>query len=691
MKWLLYPILFVLALLTVLAAATRFAPASVIDAVNRLQSQVHIEADSPEVRFLPLSMTVRGLTVAGAGFDVESKTLAIDADLSAWMRGEPFWSFAGERLTLTTSPTQSATESRENADPSPPDLSPLFGFERLTVQTLEVGGQTLNIAARNDAGELTAEVTGTVGSATLRLGHAHPHALNMEALLTGDISLAARGQLATQDALRLDLNDLALQTPDISASEASVSLTCAHALDRCTVRNLVARIHLPGQAPIDVAADGEATDSSGLYAVTFDARADTLTAAGSVEMLAADSSAFDLRLRADTWPAFLPSAPYQPDELAPLAAQFSGTAHTGNLALSSGEVRTPSHDATFSGAFTHAPDIAIETTIRAKRLFLPLAGEKSSVEAAEPPTDAAPTGPLLSDEKLDWSWLANLEARVDITADTLELQAAAFTDFSVQANAADGALALTALQGRLGDGGFSGNASLSQQADGVQAALHFSLTGVALEAFGVVPTEELTGGLTEAYVDLVTAGASPRDMAASATGEMYLMVEDATLQNDLIELVGSDLVMQALEKLNPFVKDDPTTELACALARFKVADGVLESKDELAMETGKMEISGSGTANLLTEALKITFTPTAKSGVGINAGSLVAFLAIGGTIREPGLTVDALGTLKTGATVGAALSTGGASLLAEGLLKRAMNAGSACEAFRQRRQAGNDG
>lgn len=691
MKWLLYPILFLLALVAVLAILTRFAPASVIDIVNRLQSQASIDADSPAVRFIPLSLNLQGLTVAGTGFDIESKALAIDADLSAWLRGEPFWSLAGDELIVTTSPTATAPEPAGQDGPSPLDLSPLFGIESLTIKSLQVADQTLAVAARNADGAFTAEVAGTIGDVKLRLGHAHPHALNLDAALAGDISLAADGQLATQQELQLNLEDLELRTPDLGASEVSGSITCAHALDQCTLRGLSAQIEVPGNEPIDVTLDGEVSSTGDLYAASLEGHVDALSVSASVEMLAADAGAFELELQAETWPAFLPTALYQPSQLAPFSAQAKGTAETGKVTLSSAQVRTPSHDTTLAAALTFAPAIAVDTTIRAKRIYVPLTGEPPTHAPAQPPADTGATGPLLSDEALDWSWLADLTAHVDITADTLELQSAAFTDFSVQAHAADGEIALTALDGRLGEGGFSGNGSLAQQAEGVRATLHFELSKVALEAFGFVPTEELTGGLTEVYVDLSTSGASPKDMGANATGEIYLIVEDAMLQNDLIEIVGSDLVMQALEKLNPFVKDDPTTELACALVRFKVADGVLESKDELVMETGKMEISGSGNANLLTEGLKITFTPTAKSGVGINAGSLVSFLAVGGTIREPGLTVDALGTLKTGATVGAALSTGGASLIAEGLLKRAMNAGSACEAFRQRRETGSEG
>jgi len=44
--------------------------------------------------------------------------------------------------------------------------------------------------------------------------------------------------------------------------------------------------------------------------------------------------------------------------------------------------------------------------------------------------------------------------------------------------------------------------------------------------------------------------------------------------------------------------------------------------------------------------------------------------------------LHAAGLLKSGLAVGAAISTGGASVLAEGLAKRVLNVGSACDAAR---------
>jgi len=201
----------------------------------------------------------------------------------------------------------------------------------------------------------------------------------------------------------------------------------------------------------------------------------------------------------------------------------------------------------------------------------------------------------------------------------------------------------------------------------------FEMAGVALEAFGLVPKEELSGGQVEALINLTTTGNTSAQLAAGLNGDILLMVEEATLMNDFVEVVGSDIVMETLNKLNPFAKQDPTTELSCALVRFSAEDGKLTTKNQLVMETTKMEIIGTGDIDLNSEKLSIGITPNAKSGVGINIGSAVKFLKLGGTLSAPRPAVSAGGLLKSGLAIGAAISTGGASVVAEGLAKRALS------------------
>lgn len=320
------------------------------------------------------------------------------------------------------------------------------------------------------------------------------------------------------------------------------------------------------------------------------------------------------------------------------------------------------------------------------------ATDRTALDTPDTPDtpDNAPTDAdrIFSEASIDWSWLATAEVDVTLTAQELALQDAVFTELDIGLKNQAGTLSLDPLSAKLGEGGFNGSAQIALKEDaspttrvGVNAL--FELSGVDLEAFGLVPTNELSGGEVEAAIDLMTIGNSSAELAAGLNGDILLMVEDATLMNDFVELAGSDLVMETLNKLNPFAKKDPTTELSCALVHFTAQDGKLTTKNQLVMETTKMEIVGNGSINLADEKISLGITPNAKSGVGINVGSAVKFLKLGGTLAAPRPAVSASGLLKSGLAIGAAISTGGASVIAEGLAKRVLNTGSACDAARK--------
>src|SRR5690606_25808646 len=60
----------------------------------------------------------------------------------------------------------------------------------------------------------------------------------------------------------------------------------------------------------------------------------------------------------------------------------------------------------------------------------------------------------------------------------------------------------------------------------------------------------------------------------------------------------------------------------------------------------------------------------ARSGTGISAGQLAELVRVGGTLAEPKAVPDTKAAFKTAASVGAAVATGGLSILAQGLLDR---------------------
>ena len=146
-----------------------------------------------------------------------------------------------------------------------------------------------------------------------------------------------------------------------------------------------------------------------------------------------------------------------------------------------------------------------------------------------------------------------------------------------------------------------------------------------------------------------------------------------------MDLVGADLVTEVFTSLNPLAEKDDYTHLTCAVVRMAIRNGVATADKGIAVETTKMNVVGSGTVNLKTEKLDLAVRPRPKEGLGISLGGLAGLVRIKGTLGDPRVGIDEMGVVKTGAAVGAALATGGLSLVAQGLFDKVTEGAPPCQ------------
>jgi hypothetical protein len=104
--------------------------------------------------------------------------------------------------------------------------------------------------------------------------------------------------------------------------------------------------------------------------------------------------------------------------------------------------------------------------------------------------------------------------------------------------------------------------------------------------------------------------------------------------------------------------------------RLPVRDGIATSQRTIAYETTKMNMVLAGTINLRDESLDLAIRPTVTEGLGVGAASLADLVRVSGTLSKPAVGIDTLKTAETAASVGAAVMTGGLSLLGEAAYKK---------------------
>jgi len=205
-------------------------------------------------------------------------------------------------------------------------------------------------------------------------------------------------------------------------------------------------------------------------------------------------------------------------------------------------------------------------------------------------------------------------------------------------------------------------------------------TLVSLNDFGI---NALSKGISEDEIpatdvtfELKTSGKSPRELASAANGRILLTQGSGLINNSFISTYTNDVVAQLFNALNPFRdNEDGITQYDCTVFSVNIVDGLADI-DGLLIQSEKLMIVGDGNINLKTEELNVEFNTKPRTGVGISAGMFVTpFIKVDGTLAEPSIGLSETSSLLSG---GAAVATGGLSLLYKGVFDRVTAEGDQC-------------
>ena len=126
-------------------------------------------------------------------------------------------------------------------------------------------------------------------------------------------------------------------------------------------------------------------------------------------------------------------------------------------------------------------------------------------------------------------------------------------------------------------------------------------------------------------------GNSTAALAATANGEVKMLVNDGAINNTLLEEAGLNVANIVAAKLF----GDKVVQINCAAADFVVKNGVLDSH-VFALDTTDALINVDGTINLATEQMMLNVYPHTK---GFRVFSLRSPLYVRGTFKNPDVGV----------------------------------------------------
>lgn len=218
----------------------------------------------------------------------------------------------------------------------------------------------------------------------------------------------------------------------------------------------------------------------------------------------------------------------------------------------------------------------------------------------------------------------------------------------------------------LAKGSVEGQVLLSKiQSGSPELALKGVAKGFTLEQLTTAAdsSSKVRGGETQAAFNLKSTGLSAHQLASRANGAIQISIGKGTLDSRFLDRTG-DVIITAMDAINPLRKNTDQTVLECAVAYLPVTNGVVNINDSVGVVTDRLDIVLNGSINLNSEALNIKIDPREKSGLttGVNLAGLVKMQ---GTLAHPSAGVNKEGVVNSAVSIGLGILTGGATLLAE--------------------------
>ena len=317
------------------------------------------------------------------------------------------------------------------------------------------------------------------------------------------------------------------------------------------------------------------------------------------------------------------------------------------------------------------PDVTAD--VRSNRLlYLPLLEEAEKEYDPEPEFD---DGRLIPDIPVPFEEMEKINVSLVANIADFQRQALYLSDIHLEADLREGSLDIEELRFGTLSGVLLAKGTLAP--DGGSGAA--SLQVVAREfAPGLRKNNQDLAMTTNLDVDLESVGTDLRALAANADGVIYIDIRGGRVEfSEMVTAIYGDMLEETLNAINPLREADPYTDFECLIMPLTIQDGQLEGAPSIFISTEKIRAVTQGTVDFKTEEIRIGVRTTPRKIVSISAAELFnPYVQVVGTLASPRLAVDEAGVLITG---GAAVATGGLSLLARGLWDRLSKAGDACK------------
>jgi len=239
-------------------------------------------------------------------------------------------------------------------------------------------------------------------------------------------------------------------------------------------------------------------------------------------------------------------------------------------------------------------------------------------------------GRLFSTAPLPLGILNAFDASGDVGIDSLILRRQRFSGVTARIALKGGDLSATSFGFTLAGARITGELRINAASAVPAVAVRASGSGVRLHEVTQVLFERATMSSNMTFtVNVSSRGRSMREIAAALSGPVVIALGPGPIRADALDFLSKDIFS---------IHRGDQLSLICALARFDFARGTGTSR-RIVIDTTRAAAYGSGSVNLGSETVDITFAPTTK-GKSLASVAAIVPVRVHGPIARPSATPD---------------------------------------------------
>ena len=213
--------------------------------------------------------------------------------------------------------------------------------------------------------------------------------------------------------------------------------------------------------------------------------------------------------------------------------------------------------------------------------------------------------------------------------------------------------------------------------------MNLKLNGANIRiGIAAAPNQDLsTYPPAEVYASLQGSGKTWHQLASSVSGKVRFFQGSGLVETAAFDTFYSDFLTRLFSGLIPANKNSAYTKYDCGVFAADVVAGQVKV-DPLIIRTEHVTVLSVGTINLETEKIDFNFQTKPRTGLGINAGTVInQFIKVGGTLKHPVTEFNPAGAVIGG---GAAAATLGLSYVAKSFFDRFLSSRDPCGEARKK-------